>query len=117
MDAVNGETLKKAAKAPRKTVPKASAQKGRNGDLKQGHERLLWGRAGGRCQRCNADVSRDTVGWRAYNLAENVDYPRSDRHPRLMARQMSTRSGQVAPFNGFGSLTGACRIKSEASLD
>ncbi|MEW6463548.1 MAG: SAVED domain-containing protein [Pseudomonadota bacterium] len=72
MDAVNGEAVKRAAKAPRKNAPKASTSKGRNGDLKSGDERLLWGRAGGRCQRCNADVSRDTVGWRAYNLAENA---------------------------------------------
>ncbi|BBH47650.1 HNH endonuclease [Pseudomonas sp. KU43P] len=49
-----------------------SPSKGRNGDLKTGDERLLWGRAAGRCQRCNDDLSRDPVAWRAYNLAENA---------------------------------------------
>lgn len=72
MDTASVRSVKKAPKRPRTAAPKVSAPKGRNGDLKPGDERLLWGRAGGRCQRCNIDVSRDTVGWRAYNLAENA---------------------------------------------
>lgn len=52
--------------------PKVVKSTGRNGDLKPGDQRLLWGRAGGRCQRCNLDLSRDPSGWLPYNLAENA---------------------------------------------
>lgn len=68
MDAKNAKAAEQSV-APQKG---AGSSTGRNGDLKQGDERLLWGRAGGRCQRCNNDVSRDPQGWRAYNLAENA---------------------------------------------
>lgn len=62
---------KKTEKLAR-SIPQKKVKTGRNGDLKPGDERLLWGRAGGRCQRCNFDLSRDVSGWRAYNLAENA---------------------------------------------
>lgn len=71
MDDASAKAKKSRAKTS-DSQPKTKAGKGRNGDLKQGDERLLWGRAGGRCQRCNIDVSRDPVGWRSYNLAENA---------------------------------------------
>lgn len=65
-----------SAKSPKNTAEKnapiKSKDKGRNGDLGERDQRLLWGRAGGRCQRCNIDVSRDRLSWRAYNLSENA---------------------------------------------
>ncbi|MEO4014120.1 SAVED domain-containing protein [Pseudomonas rossensis] len=72
VEAVQDNPLTKTGRTPRKSSAKTPVGKGRNGDLKQGDERLLWGRAGGRCQRCNVDLSRDPSGWRAYNLAENA---------------------------------------------
>lgn len=46
--------------------------KGRQGDLSEVDKRILWGRAGGRCQRCNSDLGIDASGWRPYNLSENA---------------------------------------------
>lgn len=70
MSAANEESTKRPPKTARAVKP--SKEKGRNGDLKPGDQRLLWGRAGGRCQRCNLDLSRDQAGWLPYNLAENA---------------------------------------------
>lgn len=51
---------------------KPTKTKGRQGDLSEVDKRILWGRAGGRCQRCNCDLGIDTSGWRPYNLSENA---------------------------------------------
>lgn len=69
MEDASAKPPKPRAKKANLTQPK---EKGRNGDLGERDQRLLWGRAAGRCQRCNIDVSRDRLSWRAYNLSENA---------------------------------------------
>lgn len=70
MDDASGKPPKPPA--PKKGTSAQPKEKGRNGDLGDRDQRLLWGRAAGRCQRCNIDVSRDRLSWRAYNLSENA---------------------------------------------